>query len=281
MRLISWAAIVMSSMVFAAPLNTSELEEWDARITEIAPVNTLSGTSVSELRPYTEMARIAYCPKETIESWTCGEACQTVADFKLYTVGGDGKGTPVFFVGYHPALDSVVVAHEGTDPKQLESLLVDANIVFDPLNTTLYPGINPSIKAHDGFTNAHDRSALQILQAVQRGMVENKTKNVALVGHSLGGALALLNGVYLQLNLPPSTVFKIVTFGQPRVGNQEFADYVDRKFGRSYTRITNSRDLVPIIPGIFLGFHHTATNSEIHFDKSTNNWTACAVIPTI
>lgn len=32
----------------------------------------------------------------------------------------------------------------------------------------------------------------------------------------------------LQLTLPPGMTFKVVTFGQPRVGNQAFADYVVR-----------------------------------------------------
>ena len=42
------------------------------------------------------------------------------------------------------------------------------------------------VVVHDGFTNAHDRSATIILQNVKKALVENKTQKVTLVGHSLG-----------------------------------------------------------------------------------------------
>jgi len=57
-----------------------------------------------------------------------------------------------------------------------------------------------------------------------------------------------------------------------QVGNQAFANYVDSTIG-SFTRITNLKDPVPIIPGIFLGYHHPSNEAHISEDGS---WKSCA-----
>ena len=52
------------------------------------------------------------------------------------------------------------------------------------------------------------------------------------VGHSLGGALAELDSLFMTLNLPSSVHVKAVTFGTPRVGNPAYAQYFDSKVSR-------------------------------------------------
>lgn len=51
------------------------------------------------------------------------------------------------------------------------------------------------------------------------------------VGHSLGGALAELDALFLTLNLPSTTSVRAVTYGTPRVGNPAFAALIDSKVG--------------------------------------------------
>lgn len=48
-------------------------------------------------------------------------------------------------------------------------------------------------------------------------MSQFSATRVTIVGHSLGGAIALIDAVYLPLHLPSGTTFKTVTFGMPRV----------------------------------------------------------------
>ena len=52
------------------------------------------------------------------------------------------------------------------------------------------------------------------------------------VGHSLGGALAEINALYMTLNLPSNVHVKAVTFGTPRVGNPAWATLFDSKVRR-------------------------------------------------
>jgi hypothetical protein len=115
------------------------------------------------------------------------------------------------------------------------------------------------------------RAAAPILTAVQSGLAAQPSASVTLVGHSLGGAIALLDSVSLPLNLPTGTKFQTFTYGMPRVGNQEFADYVDAN--TQLTRVTNRKDPVPILPGRFLGFHHPS--GENHIEDPTTAWYAC------
>ena len=46
-------------------------------------------------------------------------------------------------------------------------------------------------------------------------------------GHSLGAAVALLDAAMLRMQLSSDVAVESVVFGQPRVGNQQFADMID------------------------------------------------------
>jgi predicted lipase len=95
---------------------------------------------------------------------------------------------------------------------------------------------------------------------------------VTVIGHSLGAALALLDGVRLRLVLAPTTDVRVVGYGMPRVGNQDFASFVDAIFPGRVKHINNKRDAVPIVPGKFLGYHNVL--GEIHIQE-TGEWIAC------
>lgn len=54
------------------------------------------------------------------------------------------------------------------------------------------------------------------------------TYKVVIVGHSLGGAMARVTQLFfIYLNQFPGTVYEIYTYGEPRVGNVHFADYIN------------------------------------------------------
>jgi len=221
----------------------------------------LSQTVIDSFKPSTHFAAAAYCSSATTKTWTCGQHCDAVPGFETSLVGGDGADTPLFFVGFDPNSNSVVVGHQGTDPSKVKSLLVDTDFVLQPMDSKIFPGLPSGIETHGGFQEAHARSASQILQAVQSELAARNTNNVLVVGHSLGGALALLDCVFLKLKLPSTIQLKGITFGMPRVGNQQFADYIDAHI--SLNRITNHKDIVPILPGRFLGFRHPSGEAHI------------------
>ena len=78
-------------------------------------------------------------------------------------------------------------------------------------------------------------------------LAQHNASSVTITGHSLGAALALLDGVYLPLHLPAITSVRMIGYGMPRVGNAAFADYVDTSLALMVTRVNNRKDPVPIV----------------------------------
>ncbi|KIJ31875.1 hypothetical protein M422DRAFT_266358 [Sphaerobolus stellatus SS14] len=101
------------------------------------------------------------------------------------------------------------------------------------------------------------RAAPSVLAATRTTLSAHPGASAALVGHSLGSALSLIDALYLPLHFPAGTKFKFV--GYANLPN--------------LTRITNMDDPVPILPGRFLGFQHT--HGEVHI-TSDGVWRACA-----
>ncbi|KAI1789485.1 alpha/beta-hydrolase [Ganoderma leucocontextum] len=221
----------------------------------------LSAEQLASYSPFTQFARAAYCASSKLIPWNCGEACAANADFQPSRTGGNGNDIQLYFVGYWPDQNAVVVAHQGTDPTQLCSDLTDINLVRTPLNSTLFPGVSSDVQVHGGFADEHAKTATIILDEVKKLLSSYGASTVVAVGHSLGGALAELDAMFLTLNLPSSVHVKAVTYGTPRVGNPAWAALFDSKVP-DFVRINNRKDLVPIVPGRFLGFQHP--HGEIH-----------------
>jgi len=96
---------------------------------------------------------------------------------------------------------------------------------------------------------------------VNAGIATFNATNVIVTGHSLGGAISLLDTVFLATQLDPSINIRTVGFGQPRSGNQEWADFVDNlvQEGRiDFEFFVNGDDPVPRLPPVALGFRHTS-----------------------
>ncbi|QRV84520.1 Lipase (class 3) [Ceratobasidium sp. AG-Ba] len=235
-----------------------------------AGVTTLTASQITSFKPYALLARAGYCPASKTATWSCGAPCTDLPGFVPYATGGDGVVTPFWYVGYYPALNSVVVSNQGTDPSKIVPLLIDGDFSLDSLDSTLFPGVSSSVKTHNGFQEAQERSATAKL-AAKKAMSEKSTSLVTLTGHSLGGAISLIDALYLSINLP-SAKLKVVTHGMPRVGNPAFATLIDSKI-QDLSHINNEKDLVPIIPGRGLGFAHPSGEKHI---IAPGNWVACA-----
>ncbi|KAF8894959.1 alpha/beta-hydrolase [Gymnopilus junonius] len=253
--------VLAAGTIYASPINLEDRS-----------VSSLSATDLASLAPFTQFARAAYCPTSLLKNWNCGQACQANSDFQPTLVDGDGNAVQIFFVGFSPSQNSIIVAHEGTDPTQFLSDLTDINIAMDTLDSTLFPGVSSSVQVHQGFRNEHALTATTILNEVKRLISVKNTNKVTIVGHSLGGALSELDSLFLTLNLPSSTSISAVTYGTPRVGNPAFAQLIDQEVP-NFRRINNEQDIIPIVPGRFLGFQHP--HGEVHI-ISPGNAVACS-----
>ncbi|KAJ7886069.1 alpha/beta-hydrolase [Mycena leptocephala] len=235
-------------------------------------ITTLTSAQISAFKPYSCYSAAAYCLPTSTLAWNCGVNCAGAnPGFHPIASGGDGAAVQFWFVGVDTTLGTVIVSHQGTDSGQILALLTDADFFLRGLDPTLFPGLSSSIEVHSGFANEHAKTAALVLAAVQKALSQFDVKKVTLVGHSLGcAALSLIESVYLPLQITGVT-FRTIVYGMPRVGNQAFADHAS--IGNTVTHINNKEDLVPILPGSFLGFHHPT--GEIHIQDS-GVWDTCS-----
>ncbi|KAJ1306384.1 hypothetical protein OPQ81_007389 [Rhizoctonia solani] len=251
--------IYLASLVLAAPLPQGASDK------SVVPLNS---NAIAAYSFYTNFVAAAYC--SVTKEWVCS-ACKLIPGFVPFALGGDGGAVPYWYVGWWPAGSTVVVAHQGTDPLQIRALITDAKFFPSGLSPKLFPSVPSEVKVHSGFKEAQAASAPKILAAVKQVLADRNSNSVTVVGHSLGGAIAALDGLYLKLNLPSGISIKGVTYGQPRVGNPAFADWFDQKI-HDFSRVTNKKDVIPILPGRFLGFRHSYGEKHI---KSKGKWYAC------
>ncbi|KAL0579509.1 hypothetical protein V5O48_002493 [Marasmius crinis-equi] len=233
--------------------------------------NNTPGTSISvqdveskHLRS-AQFTRVAYCSSAAVTSWQCGPPCDVIGKgVKVIQAGGDDGLIPMYFVANDPADNSIIVAHQGTNPTHVLSIVNDIKFLPKDLNATRFASLKgKGLKVHDGFQQTFERTADGVLSAVKQGMADFKTNKVRVAGHSLGAAIAVLDSVMLKQELGDSIDLQTSVFGMPRTGNQEFADFVDSTLGDTFVRITNQNDPVPRLPPRDpFGFQHTS--GEIH-----------------
>ena len=141
-------------------------------------------------------------------------------------------------------------------------------------------------KVHRGFLKAY--------QDVRDGIwskVDTMPKSYSLwvIGHSLGGSLALLTAIDLAVN-HGTNVSQMTSFGAPRVGNKDFSKWVQTiqiKKNIPFVRIRNDvrsedfdgRDLIPWLPigTLLTGTFQKAGTTVSLFPDGTTDLTSSAI----
>ncbi|KAF5468246.1 hypothetical protein F2P56_012412 [Juglans regia] len=173
----------------------------------------------------------------------------------------------------------IVVAFTGTRPFDPVAWGTDVDLSWFEI-----PNVG---KVHSGFMKAlglqkdtgwpkeinqlgsHDQRQFAyyaIRQRLREILQKNEGAKFILTGHSLGGALAILFVTVLAMHEEAWLLEKlegVYTFGQPRVGNKQFGDYMKeklKKYDVSYFRFVYCNDLVPRVPydDEFIFFEHCA-----------------------
>ncbi|KAK0432653.1 alpha/beta-hydrolase [Armillaria borealis] len=210
-------------------------------------------------------SRIAYCSSATVMTFSCGMPCDALEDsVNILATGDDGGLIPRFIIAHDNLTNSIVVAHQGTDPSSIISIANDVNLLLTPIDTKVFPSATQqNIEVHSGFLDTFLRTAPTVLSAVMYGISTTGANTVVLTGHSLGATLATLDALMLNDALTHISI-QTITFGSPRIGNQAFADFVDSSFSNgSYARITNEADPVPHVPPTF----YVHAQGEVHLGE--------------
>jgi len=193
----------------------------------------------------------AYCPPDQLLNWSC-YFCNNNSDVSQFKPVATvyNSSTDIFgYVGYTGTIAQVVF--RGTHASSLENWVDDLNFA----HTVPYPTI-PNAFVHSGFYSSWISVRQQVLTALKLVYTKIEPTEFYFSGHSLGAAISVLAAVDIgySLNVP----ITCYNYGDPRVGNAEFAAYFDEHIDTTY-RIVNQADIVPHLPTKSLGFWHIAT----------------------
>ncbi|KAJ8076086.1 hypothetical protein PM082_022071 [Marasmius tenuissimus] len=270
-RIVLYLAVLVP-LTLSAPI-FAILDREDSPTTSI----TVEDLESSFLRA-AQFTRVSYCSSRVVSKWECGGPCEEVGKgVKVIQAGGDDGLIPGYFVAHDPTTESIVVAHQGTDSRKTLSILNDAQLLLRDINTKRFTSAKgKSIEVHDGFQKTFERTADEVVAAVQRGLTEFKVKKVHVMGHSLGGAIATLDALLLRQELDSSIEVTTTVFGAPRIGNEEFADFVDETLAPTFTRITNQKDPIPRVPPRLFGYQHPS--GEVHINAVNKEGQATDIV---
>lgn len=113
--------------------------------------------------------------------------------------------------------------------------------------TTLSHGF----KAHKGFSKAYQ----SVSETIRIALEAHKGKDIYITGYSLGGALANVCFYDVTYNLGIQ-VSKLITFGSPRVFDEDSAALLNNLYPNVHHRIVNNNDIAPHVPPELLGYGH-------------------------
>lgn len=159
---------------------------------------------------------------------------------------------------------NAMLSFRGTDPSDLKNWIAD----LYASKTKPLVGCDGCL-VHAGFHDSFLSVRSQVIGFLNQ--VEN-LETVYITGHSLGAALSALAAWDLQYNNPTAKIGTFYNFGQPRVGNDAFANSFKSQPFQEF-RVVHYKDVVPHLPTEGMGFHHVPT--EVFYNEASSSYTVC------
>ncbi|KAJ2795951.1 hypothetical protein H4S07_006349, partial [Coemansia furcata] len=238
---------------------------------EQAYERTIPSVTIKDLAHWGQYAGAAY---DNFEEWdTCGK-CQITETLRHTSLNTTwSTALPAFsrgYIGVNHRLRQVIVAFRGTT--HIMDVLADAQVT-----QTQWPAHISGSGVHFGFLLAYLSARQTVQAAVQALMADLAGYSVTFVGHSLGGAQAVLGFVDYCQRAECGGNAGLVTFGAPRVGNQPFAQHVNSLLPSDRLwRVVHASDMVAHLPQSLLGRY-------VHSDREVwvndGNITVCEPSP--
>lgn len=189
------------------------------------------------------MSSIAYESIASINAWNCGRCGKyPLLNVKAFSnTTGDIQG----FTGYSSNLKGIIVAFRGSS--NIQNWII--NLSF---NQIAYSRCT-NCKVHNGFHTGWNTVKATVHSHIQSLMALHRDSKIYITGHSLGGALAVISAPEIKEAF--GNITEVLTFGQPRVGNSEFAAWYASV--ATLNRVVHYGDLVPHVPPQANGYVHS------------------------
>ena len=219
--------------------------------------NATRGYDEGRAKLFMFLSAAAYCDADQINSWGCKPCKLAGLSLQARTFI---NGSTQCFVGYADSLDQVIVSFRGSH--SIQDWITNLNFP----QTAAYPSCD-GCKVHEGFFDSWLSVEEEAVAEVQRLLKLHPKAEVFVTGHSLGAALAALCAAELgaSTHSMQDNIGGVYTYGQPRVGNKQFAHFYNTGKHVSW-RVTHWHDPVPHLPLEWQGFWHTAT--EVFYNEN-------------
>jgi predicted lipase len=125
---------------------------------------------------------------------------------------------------------------------------------------------------HAGFYFDFSVLSLKMYENIDKLLAKYEVRKFVATGHSLGGALALIAGTEVKMNYGNKFEIEVHTFGQPRVGEVNLAQFMKSKIDTIF-RVVHNRDIVPHVPFEWLKYAHVPT--EVFFSEDMKTFKVC------
>lgn len=201
-----------------------------------------------------KLSMISYCNKEHILN--CGEMCDEMKQKKHINhseIFYDNKLNILMWL-FDTERDGIYLVFRGTQMNSMTNWIENLHISQDLYICLFSEKCCHNCKIHRGFLNMLEWVEEKLHESYYWQRYINSPvhhqKNINIIGHSLGGALASIVSVhYLHIyerNLNPDNIF-VYTFGSPRVGNLAFSNFFDETIKNKF-RVVNRYDIIPHLP---------------------------------
>jgi len=200
-------------------------------------------------RELVQFASAAYCPQGTLERWSFSPNCSSMQNsFQFGDSWYAGNTDALGYVAVDHSSQIVVVAFKGTDPADIIDWIDDLNGAFS-YNTTCQVSDTLSFRGSTGFCDYYmSLRDLGLFEYVQSFIADNPSYQLYVVGHSLGGAAAVIHALDVLYNANP-TQLTLITFGEPRVGDFTVSQLFSQAPVKPLIyRFVHDRDIVPHLP---------------------------------
>ncbi|KAJ9065188.1 hypothetical protein DSO57_1022222 [Entomophthora muscae] len=205
-------------------------------------------------------AGLSYCPASAVRNMICkacrrlGGGVEVIDIFTDYTYQGRAV---LLFDKHH---NQIVLSYRGS--LFLENWIQDLVYLMAPVPYA------KGAKIQLGFKQMHQKLYTDIIGPLREALDKYPDSKLLVTGHSLGAALAtVMASDLLHREVVHSQRLNVITFGEPRVGNLEFARWYNSQPAH-ITRIVNENDIVPHLNPASLGYVNHVSEMYIQNNRS-------------
>lgn len=240
----------------------------DIHLNNYEPVEPIPGLKVSPINLSIMAAKLSYENAAFVRNVVNDQwKMHFVRFFSCYNKYLKNRGTQAYIFTDRPENAALIVlAFRGTEPFNAVDWITDVDLSWLKMGKLgrVHLGFMRALGLQDekdiskGFPKEYTEDEegrslayYAIRETLKALLVNHPNAKILITGHSLGGALAALFPAILAFHDEQSilnSIYGVLTYGQPRVGDAVFGMYMKAVLGSRYHRMVYRYDVVPRVP---------------------------------